>query len=104
MTELAIRFDVDTEKCLRVGANNLMKLAKEFDVHFTFFVSMGRSISVKESLRSLGSNVSDDIVENTEDTMTLLEKYVDELDVTLDKTRLKNTMRTLYNEAQDLEL
>ena len=29
---------------------------------------------------------------------------VDELDVTLDKTRLKNTMRTLYNEAQDLEL
>ena len=30
--------------------------------------------------------------------------YVDELDVTLDKTRLKNTMRTLYNEAQDLEL
>ena len=50
------------------------------------------------------NNVSDDIVENTEDTMTLLEKYVDELDVTLDKTRLKNTMRTLYNEAQDLEL
>ena len=50
------------------------------------------------------SNVSDDIVENTEDTMTLLEKYVDELDVTLDKTRLKNTMRTLYTEAQDLEL
>ena len=36
--------------------------------------------------------------------MTLLEKYVDELDVSLDKTRLKNTMRTLYNEAQDLEL
>ena len=50
------------------------------------------------------TNVSDDIVENTEDTMTLLEKYVDELDVSLDKTRLKNTMRTLYNEAQDLEL
>ena len=50
------------------------------------------------------SNVSDDIVENTEDTMTLLERYVDELDVTLDKARLKNTMKSLYNEAQDLEL
>ena len=50
------------------------------------------------------TNVSDDIVENTEDTMTLLEKYVDELDVTLDKNRLKNTMKSLYNEAQDLEL
>ena len=50
------------------------------------------------------SNVSDDIVENTEDTLTLLDRYVDELDVTLDKNRLKNTMRILYNEAQDLEL
>ena len=50
------------------------------------------------------SNVSDDIVENTEDTMTLLERYVDELDLTLDKNRLKNTMKSLYNEAQDLEL
>ena len=49
-------------------------------------------------------NVSDDIVENTEDTMTLLEKYIDELDVTMSKDRLKNTMRSLYTEAQDLEL
>jgi len=49
-------------------------------------------------------NVSDEIVENTEDTITLLERYIDELDITLDKKRLKNTMKSLYNEAQDLEL
>ena len=49
-------------------------------------------------------NVSDDIVENTEDTMTLLRKYIDELDVDLEKDRLKNKMRELYTEAQDLEL
>ena len=48
--------------------------------------------------------MSDDIVENTEDTLTLLDRYVDELNVTLDKSRLKNTMRVLYNEAQDIEL
>jgi hypothetical protein len=36
--------------------------------------------------------------------MTLLEKYIDELDVTLDKSRLKTTMKSLYTEAQDLEL
>ena len=48
--------------------------------------------------------MSDEIVNNAEDTITLLEKYVDDLDVTLDKTRLKNTMKSLYNEAQDLEL
>jgi DNA repair exonuclease SbcCD nuclease subunit len=50
------------------------------------------------------SNVSDDIVENAEDTMTLLERYIDELSIDLDKKRLKNTMKSLYNEAQDLEL
>lgn len=50
------------------------------------------------------STVSDDIVENTEDTMTLLHKYVDELSVDLDKNRLKNMMKSLYTEAQDLEL
>ena len=49
-------------------------------------------------------NVSDDIVENTEDTMTLLEKYIDQLDVTLSKDRIKNTMRAPYTEAQDLEM
>jgi len=50
------------------------------------------------------SNVSDDIVNNTEDTITLLDRYIDELPLMLDKGRLKNTMKTLYNEAQDLEL
>ena len=49
-------------------------------------------------------NVSDTIVENSEDTVTILEKYVDELSIDLDKKRLKNTMKSLYNEAQDLEI
>ena len=49
-------------------------------------------------------NVSDDIAENTQDTTTLLEKYIDELDVDLDKKRLKNTMKALYLEACDLKL
>ena len=50
------------------------------------------------------SNVSDDIVKNTQDTMTLLELYIDDLTVDLSKERLKNTMRVLYTEAQDLEI
>ena len=48
--------------------------------------------------------VSDDIVENAQDTMTLLKKYVDELDVTLNKDKLKGDISKLYHEAQDLEL
>ena len=43
-------------------------------------------------------NVSDDIAENAQDTTTLLEKYIDELDVDLDKKRLKNTIKPLYLE------
>ena len=50
------------------------------------------------------SNVSDDIAENTQDTNAILEKYVDELDVELDKSRLKNTLKSLYLEACDLEI
>ena len=62
-------------------------------------------VKIIEDFSDLDANtVSDDIVENTEDTMTLLGKYVDELNVNLDKDRLKNMMRALYTEAQDLEL
>ena len=50
------------------------------------------------------SNVDDAIVENAEDTMTLLERYIDELDVDLNKKRLTSMMKSLYVEANDLEL
>ena len=36
--------------------------------------------------------------------LNILNKYVDELQVNLDKPRLKNTMKSLYTEAQDLEI
>jgi len=62
-------------------------------------------VKIIEDFSDLDANtVSDDIVENTQDTMTLLSKYIDELDIKLDKTRLKNLQRELYTEAQDLEI
>ena len=62
-------------------------------------------VKIIEDFSDLDANtVSDDIIENTEDTMTLLGKYIDELNVNLNKDRLKNMMRSLYTEAQDLEL
>ena len=68
------------------------KFQKTHDAH---------EVKIVEDFSELDAeNVSDDIVENTEDTMTLLEKYIDELDVTMSKDRLKNTMRSLYTEAQ----
>ncbi len=49
-------------------------------------------------------NISDEIMENTEDTMTLVEKYIDDIDTDLDKKRLKEIMKSLYIEASDLDV
>ena len=49
------------------------------------------------------SSVDDDIVENAEDTTTLLETYIEQTDTTLDKNRLKTLMKSLYTEAFDYE-
>ena len=62
-------------------------------------------VKIIEDYSDLGANtVSDDIVENTEDTVTLLNKYIDDLPIDLEKDRLKNQMKSLYTEAQDLDL
>ena len=67
--------------------------------------SDSHEVKIIEDFSDLDANtVSDDIVENTQDTMTLLSMYIDELDITLDKGRLKNVQRQLYTEAQDLEI
>ena len=50
----------------------------------------------------LGS-VDDDIVENAEDTPTLLDTYIEQTDTTLDKHRLKTLIKSLYTEAFDYE-
>ncbi len=62
-------------------------------------------IKVIEDFSDMSADtVSDDIVQYAEDTTTLINKYVDELPIDLDKDRLKRMMRGLYNEAQDLEV
>ena len=62
-------------------------------------------IKIVEDFSDLdASTVSDDIVNNTEDTVTLLNRYIDDLSIDLSKDRLKDQMRSLYVEAQDLDL
>ena len=62
-------------------------------------------VKVIEDFSDLSADsVSDDIVQYAEDTTTLINKYVDELEIELDKDRIKRIMRGLYNEAQDLEI
>jgi hypothetical protein len=51
------------------------------------------------------TNVSDDVVEEgSEDTMKLVSNYVDQLEVDLDKERLKVMIKEMYIEAQDSDI
>ena len=50
------------------------------------------------------ATVADDIVEKSEDTVSLMNNYVEQLQTPLDKQRLKDFLRTLYTEAGDVEL
>ena len=43
-----------------------------------------------------------DSVVETEDTMTLLDNYIDEIDLKVDKSNIKSVMRSLYMEASEL--
>ena len=47
------------------------------------------------------ANVSDDVAEGSEDTMKLVSNYVDQLELDLDKERLKVMIKEMYIEAQD---
>ena len=62
--------------------------------------SMAHDVKIIEDFSDLkAENVKDEIIENAQDTMTLLESYVDELDVNnLDKPRLKSMLKGLYVE------
>ncbi|MCH8157914.1 MAG: polysaccharide deacetylase family protein, partial [Nitrospinae bacterium] len=45
MKYFCFRFDVDTHKCIQTGIPNLIRLSKNLDVSFTFFMNMGRGTS-----------------------------------------------------------
>lgn len=56
MHKLIFRFDIDTHKCIRDGVPNLVKIAHANNVSFTFFLNLGKAVSVKESIKSILSS------------------------------------------------
>lgn len=42
-------------------------------------------------------------LDQSENTNVLLDRYIDSIEVNMDKDKMKNTMRKIYNEAQELE-
>ena len=62
-------------------------------------MSLG-DLKIIEDLSSELTNGSS--VLETEDTMTLLDNYIDEIDLKVNKSNIKNVMRSLYMEASEL--
>lgn len=61
-------------------------------------------LTIHEDFTDFSGGDIDDEKLNLEDTMTLLEGFVDATDTERDKTRVKNLLKGLYVEAQSLEV
>jgi hypothetical protein len=59
-------------------------------------------ISIVEDFGDI-ENVNDDVIDEAEDTMTILSKYIDNLTLDVESAKLKNIMHELYIEALSTE-
>jgi hypothetical protein len=57
------------------------------------------SVQVVEDHLHMDLESDDDIVNEAEDTMTILHKYIDAMDINTDKSRVESTIKDLYQEA-----
>jgi hypothetical protein len=60
-------------------------------------------ISIVEDFTEYSDLSEDDIVNQADETHVILDKYVDGLEINLDKDKLKNVLRNIYTEAHDME-
>jgi len=61
------------------------------------------NIQVVDDNLNLNLETDDDIVDEAEDTLTILKKYVENLDLDADKKELDKLLRSLYEEALSVE-
>ena len=59
-------------------------------------------ITIIEDYSDIGMN--DDILEKAEDTVTILNHYIDDLNINVDADKLKSIMRELYIESLNVEM
>jgi len=57
------------------------------------------NLQIVEDHLHLDLDDDEDIINEAEDTVTILEKYVDSLEITASKDKVKTVMRNLYDEA-----
>jgi DNA repair exonuclease SbcCD nuclease subunit len=74
----------------------LDRLYKDISVH---------DLKIVEDFSDLSSDfVHDDIINQAQDTLSLLGRYVEEIETTLDKGRIKSKLKSLYIGAGELEV
>jgi hypothetical protein len=61
-------------------------------------------ISIVEDFTDAAIITDDELVDQTEDTVTILAKYIDNLTLNVDNDKLKGLMRELYVEALNTEI
>tara|TARA_Y100001970_G_scaffold90779_1_gene114497 strand:- start:834 stop:1874 length:1041 start_codon:yes stop_codon:yes gene_type:complete len=71
---------------------------KEYDMFMDALIKVN-PVDVKVVERTDDLIFGGEIVEQTEDTMTLLDKYVDDLETNLNKSRIKGLIKEIYQEA-----
>tara|TARA_Y100000114_G_C11659806_1_gene278477 strand:- start:329 stop:751 length:423 start_codon:yes stop_codon:yes gene_type:complete len=71
---------------------------KEYN-RFMKALDKARPVDIKIVERTDHLAVADEFIDQTEDTMTLLTKYIDELDTDLDRIRIKKVISEIYREA-----
>ena len=90
------------------GQEFIQIIRKGFDrfVDKVLTESQAHDVKIIEDFSDLkAENVKNEIIENAQDTITLLDSYVDDLDVNnLDKNRLKTMLKGLYVEASNMEM
>jgi hypothetical protein len=60
-------------------------------------------ISIVESINDLTSDDTNDTIDEAQDTVTILNTYVDNMEMDMNKDRLKKLLRELYIESVNLE-
>jgi len=61
------------------------------------------NIQVVDDNLNLNLETDEDIVDEAEDTLTILRKYTDNLELDVDKKSLDNLIRSLYDEAMSID-
>lgn len=71
---------------------------KQYDL-FVEALSRANPADLKIVEMDIGHSLDDNIVNETEDTLTLLDKYIEDLDTDLAKSKIKSLVKDLYREA-----